>query len=466
MKREKKIQWRKRLLSGVLALGMVLMLALTVDSLGMISRADGQVRVIVNSGARIRAEANTSSAQVGSVAYGTTLSVISQVQGSDGKTWYQVQVNADTRGYIRGDLVEQVSGGTTATNPPAATNTPEPPVEVTEVNPVSATVEGGTTIRVRSNASNNAESLATVSSGLAVTVIGQAHDAEGKLWYKVNFIHSDAQINGFIRSDFVKLAGELTPVTPAGSDTPAPPVTTAPPDTSAEQKEYDTILAKNGWMLYRTADPNNGWVIKDLLDGGELGKTVKAQKIAIIILVILLVGVIAGASYLIFKLKDMADSAYFNQVESETLRKRSAATTQGGSQRVMHTVGTDKSTASRPAGSQGQQRPAGSQSQRPAGSQSQQRPAGSQGQQRPAGSQGQQRPVSQGQQRPVGSQGQNPAAGAQGQKPAGSSRTDAAKPQQKEAQPTQGWKSKNFMADEDDEFEFSYLNVDNNDEKK
>lgn len=74
--------------------------------------------------------------------------------------------------------------------------------------------------------------------------------------------------------------------------------------------------------------------------------------------------------------------------------------------------------------------------------------------------------MSQSQQRPVGSQGQNPAAGAQGQKPAGTSRTDAAKPQQKEAQTTQGWKSKNFMADEDDEFEFSYLNVDNNDEKK
>ncbi len=36
------------------------------------------------------------------------------------------------------------------------------------------------------------------------------------------------------------------------------------------------------------------------------------------------------------------------------------------------------------------------------------------------------------------------------------------KPQPKDNQQAQGWQSKNFMTDDDDEFEFEFLNVDGN----
>ncbi len=464
---------------GFLALCLALTLGICSDSFSIVSHAESQGKVIVDS-ARIRASASTSSERIGGVKKDKIINIISQVQGDDGNTWYEIWVDSNTKGFIRSDLVELVDGSTPTNPPPAATATPEPPAVVTAVNPVSAEVTGGTSVRIRSNASTKSTQLATVSSGLALTVTGQADGSDGMVWYQVSFISNGAQVNGFIRSDFVKLSGEITPVvqTPdPAQETPAPPAETQEPQAPAvTDKAYDTMLRDDGkWWVYDTATME-GWPILDTVDAGQTNadlysgsqKTVKTQKIVIIILVFLLVGAGAGVAYLVFRLKDMMDSAYFNQVENETLRRRSAAAAQGGGQRVMHTVGTDKQQA-KPAGSQGQ-RPAGSQGQRPAGAQSQ-KPAGAQGQ-KPAGAQGQKSAGAQGQkpagaqgQRPSGAQGQRPA-GAQGQKPQAPNQNNASRPQTKDNQQGQGWQSKNFMSDDDDEFEFEFLNVDSNGDDK
>lgn len=457
-------------MAGAFALCMVMMLGIFLDGFAIVSHADSKGKVTATS-AKIRSEASTDSGQIGSAKKDTTITIVGQVKGADGFVWYEVWVNSTTKGFIRSDLVELIDGNTPATVTPApATAEPEGPVEVIPVNPVSATVTGGTSVRIRSNASTstNSKVLAKVSNELVLTVIGKANGTDGYLWYQVNFISNGSQITGFIRSNFVTLSGELTELAP---ETPPPAETQEPiqpteepvqPTEAPQPKEYDTIYAEvngvSGWRLYTPAD-NMSWSIKDLLEGNV--KEVNTQKTIIIILVILLVAAIAAVGYLIFKLKDVMDSAYFNQVESETLRKRSAAASQSGSTRVMHTVGADKQSA-KPAGTQGQkpagaqgQRPAGTQGQKPAGTGTQgQKPAGVQGQ-RPAGVQGQKPAGAQGQ-RPAGAQSQRPVGTAQGQSVQGS----APKPQPKEGQQAQGWQSKNFMTEEDDEFEFEFLNVD------
>lgn len=464
MRKESKLQWRGRFLAGVSALCLVMILVIFADGFSIVSHAESKGKITVNS-AIIRSEASTSSERIGSVKKDNTVTITGQVQGADdGKVWYEVWVNSTTKGYIRSDLVQITEGST----PPAgstATAAPETPAEVTEVKPVSATVSGATSARIRINASPNSNILATVSKDHALTVTGQANGTDEYVWYQVSFISNGSQITGFVRSDFVTLSGEVIPVTQDPDEGSQPPETTQPPEQSPTQppaetptKEYDTIFVNEDWKLYQTSNTDLAWSIKDLINGNS--KVVKTQKIVIIILVILLVGAVAAVGYLIFKLKDMMDSAYFNQVETETLRRRSAAAAQGGSQRVMHTVGTEKQSV-KPAAPQGQ-KPAGAQSQRPAGTQGQ-RPAGTQGQ-RPAGTQGQRPAGTQGQ-RPAGAQGQNPA-GAQGQRPAGqgqAAQNSASKPQQKDSQQAQGWQSKNFMTEEDDEFEFEFLNVDNKD---
>ena len=335
-----------------------------------------------------------------------------------------------------------------------------------------------------------------------LTVTGHTTDTEGKTWYQVNYASGETTAQGFIRGDYVNLSGELQPAgdpgTPADPD-PAPPTTL---------KKYETVEQEDGWYLVET-ETNNGYSISQLMEMNssaaannaafeESLKTAKNQKIIIIILVFLLVAAVAGIAFLVYKVRDLMDSAYFNAVENETIRKRTKAKDDGrenregregreGGRKVMHTVGTEKAPArpagARPAGTPQGQRPAGvSQGQRPVGVG--QRPAGAapQGQrpgavpqgQRPAGaaSQGQrpagtapqgQRPgaAPQGQRPGATPQGQRPGATPQGQRPAGSApqgQRPAGAPQSlqggaRRAQP------KNFMVD-DDEFEYDYLNYD------
>ena len=517
------------------ALTMVLMmtLGLFADGFSIVSHAESQGKVTAAS-ANIRKEPSSSSTIIGSTEKDKVISIRGQVQGSDGYTWYQTFVDSETLGYIRSDLVSITDGttppavdATSNTAPAENTTTPattgnanETPADVTAVNPVSATVSGGASVRVRSNASTTSQIVTTVSNGLALTVTGTANGADGKVWYQVSFSANGSEVQGFIRSDYVTLSGELTPYTeePVEDPTTDPEVPVEDPEPEVV-KDYDTTQIDGTWYLI---DNTKGEQhdIQGLFDKvtnnaaayEEANKTAKTEKVIIIILVLLLVGAAAAVALLIFRIKDMTDDAYFSQVEKETIKSRGERP-RAGSQKVMHTVGTEKPAGARtgaPQGTRQGQRPAGT---RPAGAGQAQRPAGT----RPAGtSQGTgqaQRPTgtrpagaSQGTaqtQRPAGARpagtsqgtaqtqrpaGARPAGTSQGtaqtQRPAGArpagtgqgmpqgQRPTGARPAgtgQRTAQAQtggqQGWQSKNFMADDDDEFEFEFLNYDGDDEQ-
>ena len=76
-----------------------------VMSIGFVCLADEQGTVSVAS-AKIRASADASSEALGSVKQGGTVDIIGKTTGTDGKEWYQVYVDASTKGFIRGDLVK------------------------------------------------------------------------------------------------------------------------------------------------------------------------------------------------------------------------------------------------------------------------------------------------------------------------------------------------------------------------
>ena len=497
MERTKELQTNVRRFVRAFLLAAVFILALSVNMSRLVCSAAGQGKVIAANGAKVRKEAATSSEMVASAALNQVVTINSSVQGSDGKTWYQVTVDG-VNGYIRSDLVQTTDGGSAE---PAATSAApavqETPADVTVVNPVSATVTGGQSVRIRSNASTTSQIVTTAASGLALTVTGQATGSDGKVWYQVNFISNGSSVDGFIRSDYVNLSGELTPYTeePQTPESPEPeaPETTPEPQ---EQKAYETVLQDGEWYLVVT-ETNEGYVIQDIFDSmknnvteyAKLEKKVKSDKIVIVILVILLVGAGAGAAFLFFKLKDLSDASYFNEVEKETLRRRNDG--RPDAKRVMHTVGAEKQggarpAGGRPAGAQGAARPAGS---RPAGAQGAARPAGN----RPAGAQGAARPAgsrpagtvqpgarpagsrpagAQPGARPAGSRpagaqpGARPASAQQGGRPAAARSAAAPKPEARPADKEKnGWQAKNFMADDDDEFEFEFLNYDGEDEQ-
>ena len=502
---------------GMLALVLVLGAGLFAGDLAIVSHAESAAKVTASS-AKIRKSADSSSEVIGSASKDKTISIKSQTKGADGYTWYEVYVDANTLGYIRSDLVSITDGstpssssGTTTTTTTTTTATPAPavnetPVEVTAVEPLSATVTGGQSVRVRSNASTTSQIVTTAENGMALTVTGQATGTDGKTWYQITFISNSIEVTGFIRSDYVALSGELqAPV--EEQPTEEQPVEEQPEDTQTTSKDWDTQLQGDAWYLLDMAGQKQ-YKIEDLFNSidqiTEINaqfdtdqKKLKSQKAVIIVLVILLVFLAAAVTLLIFKIKDMMDAADFSDAEESVRRRRVDRPKTGrpagqssrpqGSQKVMHEVGAERrptgqgqrsvtgqqtrptGQGARPAGQgarpvAGQQaRPAG-QGARPAGQSS--RPVADQ-QARPAG-QGA-RPVAGQQARPAG-QGARPVAGQQA-RPAGQGARPVAPQVDRPARPVQnggnqdpGWKSKNFMSD-DDEFEFEFLNWDGDEEQ-
>ena len=511
---------------GMLALVLVLGAGLFAGDLAIVSHAESAAKVTASS-AKIRKSADSSSEVIGSASKDKTISIKSQTKGADGYTWYEVYVDANTLGYIRSDLVSITDGstpssssGTTTTTTTTTTATPAPvvnetPVEVTAVEPLSATVTGGQSVRVRSNASTTSQIVTTAENGMALTVTGQATGTDGKTWYQISFISNSVEVTGFIRSDYVALSGELQAPVEEQPAEEQPTDEQPAEDTQTTSKDWDTQLQGDAWYLLDMAGQKQ-YKIDDLFNSlnqiTEINaqyetnqKKISSQKAVIIILVILLVAAVAAVTLLIFKIKDMNDASYFSGVEEETARRRRVDRPQGGrpqsgrpapqggrpqggrpqgSQKVMHEVGAERRPASRPTG-QGARpdgRPA-PQGERPVGQTVRPAPQGGRsvtsGQGRPAPQGG--RPVTPGQGRPA-PQGGRPVTPGQGrpapqggrptapqsERPApqaGRPVTRPTKPApQSEGNQDPGWKSKNFMSD-DDEFEFEFLNWDGDEDQ-
>ena len=361
---------------GMLALVLVLGAGLFAGDLAIVSHAESAAKVTASS-AKIRKSADSSSEVIGSAAKDKTISIKSQTKGADGYTWYEVYVDANTLGYIRSDLVSITDGSTpssssgtttTTTTTTTATQAPavnETPVEVTAVEPLSATVTGGQSVRVRSNASTTSQIVTTAENGMALTVTGQATGTDGKTWYQITFISNSIEVTGFIRSDYVALSGELqAPV----EEQPAEeqPGEEQPEDTQTTSKDWDTQLQGDAWYLLDMAGQKQ-YKIEDLFNSidqiTEINaqfdtdqKKLKSQKAVIIVLVILLVFLAAAVTLLIFKIKDMMDAADFSDAEESVRRRRvdrpKTGRPQGGrpagqssrpqgSQKVMHEVGAE-----------------------------------------------------------------------------------------------------------------------------
>lgn len=209
-----------------------------IMSMAMVCLADEKGTVKVES-AKIRQTADTSSNQLGSVAKGGTVDIIGETTGTDGKKWYQVYVDANTKGFIRADLIDRSGSGSLPTVDGSAgngagtsSNDGNESAGVTATQPKAATVvKNG--VRVRKSASTESTEVATVSRGIVVAVTGETTGTDNQKWYQVTFKHSDKDINGFIRADLVTF--DDVPDDPAISE-----ITGAQNSDGEQQKEQET----------------------------------------------------------------------------------------------------------------------------------------------------------------------------------------------------------------------------------
>lgn len=310
-----KVRNAAKMMLGALTFG-VCMCLFSFESLA----AEGTVKP---SSAKIRSEANTSSAALASVKSGDELTIKAKTTGADGKVWYQVFVNADTLGFIRSDLIEadgsvpemQATSSQTDTSNSAETgqNAQTSAADVEQMVNQSATVTGGD-VNVRSSASTSAAKVTAAKNGTAITVTGKATGNDGKVWYQVNFINDGTEVTGFIRSDYVELGEIIEENLPAEEPAAEPDV--EEDAAQPQSKEYDTVLESKEdgtqeWYLY---DYGSGlkYSIPDLMAvtqnnaeaDGIMEKQVKQQKIVIIVLVVFVVILILGLTLLFFKMHD------------------------------------------------------------------------------------------------------------------------------------------------------------------
>lgn len=173
---------------------------------------------VSESAAKIRATASTSAEVVGSTTRGTKLDVISSTKDSSGYTWYKVYVENQKTGYIRGDLVTDVSGDI-ASEDGGSTSTSTTTNEASTTTVDSCQYTSGKVkdqVNVRESASASSNKKTTASAGKTVSITGQAKDSDGKIWYQVNIDGT----TGFIRSDFIDTSASTTETveTPEATD--------------------------------------------------------------------------------------------------------------------------------------------------------------------------------------------------------------------------------------------------------
>ncbi len=189
---------------------LAVMLFCMVLSIGTVVFADEVPATVIVAGAKIRATADTSSEALAGVKSGDTLSICGQTTGADGNVWYQVYVDADTKGFIRSDLIQKKTDGTistvsntnanTSTTTTTTSNTTETQATAVEKKSATVTTNG---VRIRKGASTQHDVVATANRGMVLTITGEAAGSDGKTWYQVSFSYNNKEITGFIRSDLV-----------------------------------------------------------------------------------------------------------------------------------------------------------------------------------------------------------------------------------------------------------------------
>ncbi len=336
-----KKNYQKKLMIGVLLFSLWA---------NVMSAAAAQLTVSADT-AKIRAEASTSSEVVGSTEKGKTFPSEGEATDSSGMLWYRIAVGNNAYGYIRSDLVEVSgdSGSSDTTAETTETSAAEPPATVpTAIGEVQATISNSDVV-VRSGASTSHSRITSLPSGTQITLIGEATDSSGKLWYQMRCTYNNREITGYVRYDLISTTpsegstdeGEQSEDTTseadpaedgddgAGDEGPAG-TSAAPADETGDQAVlYEVHYEANevGEYEYNIYDNEAGvkYNVPDLISLRETVEQttekyegqVRNGRIIIIILAVLIVALALIVAVLFFKIRDLYNDYDEDEEEEE-----------------------------------------------------------------------------------------------------------------------------------------------------
>ncbi len=440
----KKSHKKLQLLTLVLLAGL-LFISTTLPAKAYIQK-DGTVSEAVT----LRQNADDDSKQVMELTAGQEVKVNNEITDNSGVKWYQVFVNGNTMGYVPATAVSvsgSTQGNTTGNNTatPSQTQTPtQTPSQTTAVTERVGTVTAQSAIRVREQASTSSEQVASMEVGDTFLVLDEKDAADGHVWYKVEFDDHGTTVYGYVRSDLVSVK-EVTKQEPVNAEVPAttePSETTEAPYSVMSQKDLD------GTTVWYLLDANTGdakEISALFANDGTAKNGGGIYKLLTILFLLLLIVAVGGATFFYMRWQEAED--FIDELRE---KQQKARKTQAQLQQRTAPVSRPASTpvSSGIPGMKPMPKPVAP-IPRPISSQPSQQAA---------------QPIS----RPVSKPVQQPTYEQPAYEPVTPNTADIVSATQRELQnnqstmkvnPNAGWKSKNFLTDDDD-LEFDFLDMD------
>lgn len=305
----KKLQKKLQLLTLILVAGL-LFLSVTIPAEAYIPKQG-----TVTTGTTLRQNADASSAQVMELTSGQQVTVNDELTATDGTKWYQVFVNDTTIGYLPESNVTitgNAEGGQVA-------------MQTITITERVATVTANSAVRVRAEATTSSNQVASMNPNDTCKVLEDVNAADGYVWYKIEFDDNGTTVSGYVRSDLVTVK-EVQTQQQVPVQTP-PEGTTPTSEVQPELDPYSITSQVNAegttvWYLVDNATGDSK-EITTLLSAQEVkpaGNT-GVYKIIVVILLILVIAAAAAATFFYMRWQD-AEAFIFELHEKQVRAKK------------------------------------------------------------------------------------------------------------------------------------------------
>ena len=145
---------------------------------------------IIESPVNVRASASLNGKKIGITSKGKKFAYLATKKDSAGKTWYQIQYNSKTKGWVLGSLSRIVMEEVKADSKTDGKTT------------VKQIVITGNPVNVRASASETGKKLGTVSPGKKFKLLSTKKDNKDRTWYQIQY---DSKTKGWVLGAFAEI---------------------------------------------------------------------------------------------------------------------------------------------------------------------------------------------------------------------------------------------------------------------